>query len=208
MADTIWIAATLIAWSPVSCSPAAGSLGMPGRLGMAGRCGRLLEILGSSGRATFAILGSAQVPSIWNSWVAALDSGLLSTHCARKVPRPMAGLIAVATSAAVPALISGTTTTRRFCVSWTMSAEPSISAAAFTPFICRLLVLAVPFAILASPRMKSKAKPWLNTSRKSSVSRRGSACRLSTPSSLARPGSALRNWPDSTFTPSWPPRLG
>jgi hypothetical protein len=47
-----------------------------------------------------------------------------------------------------------------------MSAEPSISAAAFTPFICRLLVLAMPLAILASPRMKSKAKPWLNTSRK------------------------------------------
>ena len=133
---------------------------------------------------------------MWNSCVAAAISGLLSTICARKVPRPMAGLIAVATSAAVPALISGTTTTRRFCVSRAMSAEPSISTAALTPFICRLLVLATPWLILASPRRKSKAKPWLKTSRKSSVSRRGSACRLSTPSSLAMPGSALRNWPD------------
>ena len=139
--------------------------------------------------------GSAQVPSIWNSCVAARISGWRRNICARKVPRPMAGLITVATSEAVPALISGTTTTLMSCVSRAMSALPSISTAAFTPFICRLLVAAMPCWMVTSPRRKSKAKPSLNTSRKSSVSRRGSDCRLSTPSSLARPGSALRNWP-------------
>src|SRR2546429_6054693 len=38
---------------------------------------------------------------------------------------------------------------------------------------------ATPSVICTSPRMKSKAKPLLNTSRKSRVSRRGSACRRS-----------------------------
>ncbi len=71
----------------------------------------------------------------------------------------MAGLMAVATSAAVPALISGTTTTRMFCVSRAMSAEPSISTAALTPFICRLLVVATPLAILrvAAEEVEGKA---------------------------------------------------
>ncbi len=113
-----------------------------------------------------------------------------------------------ATTEAVPALISGTTTTRMSWVSRAMSARPSISTAAFTPFICRLLVEAMPWAMVTSPRRKSKAKPSENTSRKSSVSRRGSDCRLSTPSSLARPGSALRNWPDSMLTLKAPERLG
>jgi hypothetical protein len=61
--------------------------------------------------------GSVQVPSMWNSCVAASISGLRRNSWARKVPRPMAGLMAVATSEAVPALISGTTTTCRSCVS-------------------------------------------------------------------------------------------
>ncbi|MNV81210.1 hypothetical protein D3C71_1748600 [compost metagenome] len=119
--------------------------------------------------------------------------------CARKLPRPTTGLMAVATSDAVMALISGTTTTRRSWVSWSMLALPSISTAALTPFICRLLVVATPWLMRMSPRTKSKAKPSLNTSRKSSVRRRGSDCRLKTPRSLASPASALRNWPDSTF---------
>ena len=105
--------------------------------------------------------------------------------------------MAVATSDAVMALISGTTTTRRSWVSFSMSALPSISTAAFTPFICRLLVEATPWSISMSPRTKSNAKPSLNTSRKSSERRRGRDCRLRTLSSLARPGSAFRNCPDS-----------
>ncbi len=36
----------------------------------------------------------------------------------------------------------------------------------------------------------------------------GRDCRLSTPMSLAMPGSALRNWPVSTLTLKLPPRLG
>lgn len=135
-----------------------------------------------------------------NSWVAASMRGPRRNTWARKLPRPITGLMAVATSEAVMALISGTTTTRRSCVSRSMSALPSISTAAFTPFICRLLVVATPCSMRRSPRTKSKAKPSLKTSRKSSVRRRGSDCRLSTLSSLARPGSALRNWPASMFT--------
>jgi hypothetical protein len=117
-------------------------------------------------------------------------------------------LITVATSEAVATLISGTTTTIRSCVSRARSALPSISTAALTPFICRLLVKAMPCSMVTSPRTKSNEKPSLNTSRKSSTRRRGSDCRLSTPSSLARPGSAFRNWPFSTETLKAPVRLG
>ena len=136
---------------------------------------------------------------MWNSWVAARISGWRSSNCARNEPSPIAGLITVATSDAVPALISGTTSTFTSWVSRAMSARPSISTAALTPFICRLLVAAMPCSMARSPRTKSKAKPSLKTSRKSSVSRRGSDYRLSTPSSLASPGSAFRNWPASTL---------
>src|SRR6185369_12175232 len=86
-------------------------------------------------RLTRVMRGSAQVPSIWNSWVAARIRGWRRNSCARKVPSPMAGLITLATSEAVPALISGMTTTLMSCVSRAMSALPSISTAAFTPFI-------------------------------------------------------------------------
>ncbi len=103
----------------------------------------------------------------------------------------------LAINEAVPALISGTTTTLRSCVSRARSALPSMSTAAFTPFICRLLVRSTPCSRLASPRTKSNAKPSENTSRKSSARRRGKACKLSTPSSLAAPGSTLRNCPRS-----------
>ena len=121
---------------------------------------------------------------------------------------PMAGLMAVATRAAVPASISGTTSTRRSCVSRARSALPSISTAALAPFICRFEVRATPCCTATSPRTKSNAKPCENTSRKSSVRRRGSDCRLSTPSSLATPGSALRNWPAPMSRCSWPSMLG
>ena len=67
---------------------------------------------------------------------------------------------------------------------------------------------ATPRAMLTSPSMLSKAKPSWNRSRKSSDSRRGSACRLSTPSSRAAPGSALRNWPARASSRSCPSRLG
>ena len=53
------------------------------------------------------ILGSSQLPSIWNSCVAASISGRRNTNWARKDPSPIAGLMAAAISEAVPALISG-----------------------------------------------------------------------------------------------------
>src|SRR6185369_13257040 len=73
-------------------------------------------------RPTRVMRGSAQVPSIWNSWVAARMSGWRRNIWARKVPSPMAGLITLATSDAVPAFISGMTTTLMSCVSRAMSA--------------------------------------------------------------------------------------
>ncbi len=95
-------------------------------------------------RDSLVTRGSAQLPSMWNCCVAARASGSRRNTCARKVPRPIAGLMAAATSEAVPALISGTTTTRMSWVSRARSALPSISTAALVPFICRLLVAATP----------------------------------------------------------------
>ena len=57
-----------------------------------------------------------------------------------------------------------------------------------------------PFAIRTLPAIVSNAKPSLNTSRKSSEIRRGSACSESTPSSLPTPGSIFVNWPAPTST--------
>ena len=134
--------------------------------------------------------------------------GRRKIHCAKNDPKPTAGLMMVVTSVAVLVLISGTTTTFRSWVSRPRSARPSIRTAKFTPRICRLLVRAMPCSISTSPRTKSNAKPSLNTSLKSSAKRRGKACRLSTPSSLAKPGSAFMNWPDSILTLKLPPKLG
>src|SRR5205085_8992498 len=92
-----------------------------------------------STRSTF---GSLHGPVTWNSRVPAWASGLRRNTWARKLPRPSAGLITAYASDAVAALISGTTTTRRSCVSWSMSALPSIRTADWTPRMRRLMVRA------------------------------------------------------------------
>jgi hypothetical protein len=102
--ETIWMAAIFIVKLLV-----AGGAGADG-------------LVSGAGLAILVMRGSAQVPSIWNCCVLARASGSRRKIWARKVPMPMAGLMATATSEAVPALISGTTTTRRSCVSRARSA--------------------------------------------------------------------------------------
>ena len=86
-------------------------------------------------------------------------------------------------SDAAPRLISGTTT-RRSCVSRAavgaaLEQHHGLGAASSG------LLWSGRARMLTSPVTKSNAKPW-NTSRKSSVRRRASDCRLSTPSSPRR----------------------
>ena len=69
-------------------------------------------------------------------------------------------------------------------------------------------VFSTPLEIVAVAVMLSKAKPSLNISRKSSVMRRGSACRLSMPSNLPMPGSILRNWPFAAINDKSPASVG
>ena len=155
-------------------------------------------------RSTRSTFGSSHGPVTRNSRVLAAISGFLRKYCARNVPRPIAGLITATASDAVPALISGMTTTRTSSVSRSRSVLPSISTTAAAPRMRRLLVAAMPWPILTSPSTLSKAKPSANRSRKSSDSRRGSDCRLRTLSRRAAPGPAFRNWPDSIATFTWP----
>src|SRR5450830_165045 len=159
-------------------------------------------------RSCLTTSGSLHEPVTLYSKVSVFISGLRKNSCARKVPTPTTGLIASATSDAVPRLTSGITTRCRFCVSLAMSAEPFISTEAATPVIFRLSVVAMPCAMDAVPTILSNAKPSENTSRKSSARRRGKACKLSTPSSLAAPGSTLRNWPVCTSICTCPLKVG
>ena len=105
-------------------------------------------------------------------------------------------------------LSSGSANTCRLWVSRAMSALPSASTTACRLRRRRLSVYATPWLTRRSAVMWSKARPSWNTSRKSSSKRRGKACRLSTPSSLAAPASTLRNWALSIVSASLPPRLG
>ncbi len=73
--------------------------------------------------------------------------------------------------------------------------SPVIVTEAAGPSSRRSVVRIRPRSIWKLPTMSSKAKPSLNTSRKSSVIRRGSACSDSTPSSLPMPGSIFVNCP-------------
>ena len=89
-----------------------------------------------------------------------------------------------------------------------MSALPAISTTACKPRARRLSVLATPRRICTSPARVSNEKPSSKTSLKSSSSRRGRACRLSTPSSRAAPASAFRNRPLLIANTNWPSSEG
>ena len=164
--------------------------------------------LRSSLRSICCTTGSLQLPVMRNSRMAARERGLRKASWAMKAMAPAAGLTKAVARAALPASISGMTRAVRSCVSRAMSALPCMSTVALALLMRKLVVRATPAATLTSALAWSKAKPALNRSRKSSVRRRGSACRLSTPSSLAAPGSALRNWPSPMSSRRWPPRLG
>jgi len=69
--------------------------------------------------------------------------------------------------------------------------SPRIPTRAAEPSIHEVFGMRDAVAMLRLAVMRSKLKPLLNTSRKSSDARRGSACRLRMPNSLATPGSIL-----------------
>ncbi|MCY1347880.1 hypothetical protein D9M69_340040 [compost metagenome] len=79
--------------------------------------------------------------------------------------------------------------------------------------ICGLLsskswMVPTPFSIVPEPVMRSNSSPRPDRLRKSSVAKRSSPCRLSTPSSRAAPGSTLRIWPFSRSSDSLPDNVG
>src|ERR1051325_8439458 len=160
--------------------------------------------VGVGATLTFVTLGSVQLPLTSNSCAKSWPSGFLSTCCASAAATPTTGLtIAMAVDAEPPRL--GTTRTLRFSVSCARSTCPDIATSAAGPRMRNCRRSMRPWSTRDAASMRSKRNPLENTSRKSSVMRRGSACRFMSEISLPSPGSISRHWAFSALLLSSPP---
>ncbi len=129
-----------------------------------------------------------------------MPSGFCSSFCSRSVLSPSTGVPSTVAAMATPSPTSGTTRSVRFCVSRGSDTSPAMLTKAEGPAISKSLVSSTPRASFTSPAMRSKAKPSLKMSRKSKVTRRGSDCSDSRPSSLPAPASIFANCPREAST--------
>ena len=101
-------------------------------------------------------------------------------------------------------LTSGTTRIVSVCVSCGSDTSPASVTNAAGPPISKFSVMRSPRATFTSPVMRSKAKPSLKTSRKSSVTRRGSDWSEMSPRSFPAPGWIFANCPRRASTRKFP----